>query len=229
MHLSTILPATLLATTTLAAPLANPLARRASPSAASIILATAPKSASCDPAADFADECRTAAQAAPHLITAFGKYKVYVPAEIAALLSLMAFETGDFKYNRNHFPAPGRPGQGTRNLQMPNFNLAYALDIPALHDKALEITGGTGGSAPDAASLTDEQKDKILELVLPDEYAWGSAAWFLTTQCDASVRTGLQAGTQDGLTKYLSECVGTEPTEDRIAYWQRAKDAFGLK
>ncbi|KAM0286968.1 hypothetical protein ACHAQH_000652 [Verticillium albo-atrum] len=224
MHLSAILPATLLATTALAAPLNRRVSTRAAaPSAESIILATAPKSSSCDASADFADECRTAAQAAPYLIKAFSDHKVYAPAELSALLSLIAFETGDLKYNRNHFPAPGRPGQGTRNLQMINFNLAYALDIPDLQKEAEGIAAGAG-----ADSLTDEQKNKILDLVLPDEYSWASAAWFLTTQCDAGVRTALQTGSREGLDKYLSECVGTEVTDDRVAYWQRAKDAFGI-
>ncbi|PNH43529.1 hypothetical protein VD0004_g3978 [Verticillium dahliae] len=224
MHLSAILPATLLGATALAAPLApRGPTKTTAPDAESIILATAPKSASCDPAADFAAECRTAAEAAPYLIKAFSDHKVYAPAEISALLSLIAFETGDLKYNRNHFPAPGRPGQGTRNLQMINFNLAYALDVPELRAEAESITAGVG-----ADSLTDDQKNKVLELVLPDKYSWASAAWFLTTQCDASVRAALQSGSREGLDKYLSECVGTEVTDDRVAYWQRAKDAFGI-
>ncbi|CRK28207.1 hypothetical protein BN1723_014102 [Verticillium longisporum] len=147
MHLSTILPATLLVATALAAPLApRGPTKTAAPSAESIILATAPKSSSCDPATDFATECRTAAQAAPYLIKAFSDHKVYAPAEISALLSLIAFETGDLKYNRNHFPAPGRPGQGTRRPP---------------------------------------------------------GSW-------------------------RPSCVGTEVTDDRVAYWQRAKDAFGI-
>jgi hypothetical protein len=31
-------------------------------------------------------------------------YKVTSKAEQAAIVSLMAFETEDFKYNKNHFP-----------------------------------------------------------------------------------------------------------------------------
>lgn len=75
------------------------------------LLDIAPKSKSCDnpPAAG---ECATAQQAAPFISTAFDTYDVTSPAEQAAVISLMAFETGDFKYNRNHFP--GRPGQGSK-------------------------------------------------------------------------------------------------------------------
>lgn len=58
-------------------------------------------------------ECSTAAQAVPFITKSFATYNVTSRAEQAALISLMAFESGDFKYNRNHFPPPGRPGQGS--------------------------------------------------------------------------------------------------------------------
>lgn len=75
------------------------------------LLDIAPNSKSCDnpPAGG---ECATAQQAAPFINTAFSTYDVTSPAEQAAIISLMAFETTDFKYNRNHFP--GRPGQGSK-------------------------------------------------------------------------------------------------------------------
>lgn len=182
----------------------------------------APTSTSCAGAA-YADECETATQAAPYLIQAFQDYGVYSAAEMAAMLSLIAYETGEFKYNKNHFPAPGRPGQGTRNLQMANYNLKYALSIPALKTQAeaLAPAGTTTG-------LGDDALNSILALVLPDEYSWASVAWFLTTQCDASVRTQLQTGGQAGWENYLTSCVGTTATSDRQAYWTRANTAFGL-
>lgn len=73
----------------------------------------APNSKSCDnpPAAG---ECATAEQAAPFINASFDTNDVSSPAEQAAVISLMAFETADFKYNRNHFP--GRPGQGSTYL-----------------------------------------------------------------------------------------------------------------
>lgn len=73
-------------------------------------LAIAPKSSSCaNPPA--AGECATAAEAVPLINDAFARYQVESLGEQAALLSLMAFETLDFKYNRNHFP--GVAGQGS--------------------------------------------------------------------------------------------------------------------
>lgn len=74
------------------------------------ILSISPNSSTCDnpPAVG---ECATADQAAPLISDSFSTYSVDSTAEQAALISLMAFETADFKYNRNHFP--GVAGQGS--------------------------------------------------------------------------------------------------------------------
>jgi hypothetical protein len=148
-------------------------------------------------------------------------HNITTAPELAALLSLIAYESGDFQYNINHFPAPGNPGQGTRNMQMAPYNLLYAQSIPALATPLANIT-----TASSAGGLTDDQLDAIRALVLPDDYTWGSAAWFLTSQC-ASIRPALQAGGQDAWEAYLG-CVGTTATSDRLAYWTRANQALGI-
>lgn len=192
--------------------------RAASGSAVTMLEQIAPTSNSCN-GAPFTSECETASTAASFLISAMVQYEIYSPAEIAALLSLIAYETGDFKYAINHYP--GRAGQGTRNMQMAQYNLEYALSIPTLKSAALAIA-----PASTTTGLSDDQLNTIRALVLPDEYAWASAAWFLTTQC-ASARTQLQSGSDAGYAAYLA-CVGTTATADRTAYWTRAKSAFGL-
>ena len=58
-------------------------------------------------------------------------------------------------------------------------------------------------------------------------YDFGSAAWFLTSACDQSVRTGLQSGSAAGFTAYMS-CIGTSETSERDAYYQRARTALGV-
>jgi len=95
---------------------------------------------------------------------------------------------------------------------MPNFVLSYAQSIPAL---------STALAATDKSDLNG-----IRALVLPDEYSWASAVWFLTSQC-ASIRPQLQAGGEAGFEAYMG-CVGTAATADRLAVWGRAKSAFGL-
>ena len=75
------------------------------------LLKIAPNSKTCDnPPAP--GECATAEQAAPAISASFGTYHVTSPAEQAAVISLMAFESDDFKYNKNH--SPGRSGQGSK-------------------------------------------------------------------------------------------------------------------
>jgi hypothetical protein len=71
----------------------------------------APTSANCDnpPAAG---ECATAKTAAKFTAQSFDTYGVTSKAEQAAIISLMAFESDDFKYNKNHFP--GVAGQGSK-------------------------------------------------------------------------------------------------------------------
>lgn len=195
------------------------LESRTAASAASQLLTIAPNAASCA-SAPIASECETANTAAPFLIAAFEKYAIYSAPEMAALISLMAYETDGFQYAINHFP--GRPGQGTRNMQMATYNLMYAQSIPQLAAPLAAIT-----SASSTAGLSDDVLDAIRALVLPDEYAWASAAWFYTTQCDAAVRTALQAGGQAGYEAYLG-CVGTTASQDRLVYWYRANTAFGI-
>ncbi|CZS88520.1 uncharacterized protein RAG0_00249 [Rhynchosporium agropyri] len=189
-----------------------------SPQAVDVILEIAPTSNTCS-GSPVPAECATNVQASPFLIAAMSKYQIYVQSEIAALLSVIAYETADFKYNTNRFPAPGRPGQGTRNMQMANYNLLYAQSIPELATKLSAIT-----TSSSVVGLSDEKLNAIRALVLPDEYSWASGAWFLTTQCK-NVRTALQTGSQAGFEAYMV-CLGVTATEDRLAYWKRATAAF---
>ncbi|PYH98869.1 hypothetical protein BO71DRAFT_394826 [Aspergillus ellipticus CBS 707.79] len=175
------------------------------------IKAIAPTSNSCDnpPAAG---ECATADVAAPNIAKSFDTYHVTSRAEQAAVIALMAFESGDFKYNKNHFP--GVAGQGTRNMQSPTYNSKYASSILALASQLSAV-------ANDPA--------KLLDLLRANpEYDFGSGAWFLTTQCSADVRGQLQSGSEDGWKAYISGCVGTEASDDRKQYWERARQALGV-
>lgn len=89
------------------------------------ILAIAPKSATCDDNAPAVGECVTAEQAAPFINESFDTYNIDSAAEQAALVGLMAFETGEFKYNRNHFP--GVPGQGSTFSPPSSLILSYPV------------------------------------------------------------------------------------------------------
>ncbi|KAK8085620.1 hypothetical protein PG997_006891 [Apiospora hydei] len=189
---------------------ASPIERRGG-SAVDMVLAIAPGSKSCDGSAD----CRTAQQAAPFMIQSFQDYKVYAAGQIAGVLALMAYESGDFKYKHN--VSPGRPGQGTANMQMYPNNVKYAASIPDLKTKAASFTD----NSPDA------QKNELLAMVTDDKYNFGSGAWYLMTQCDSATQQALAKGDDAGFAAYM-KCVGVTVTDDRNAYWQRAKKAFSL-
>ncbi|KAF7322159.1 hypothetical protein MKEN_00740100 [Mycena kentingensis (nom. inval.)] len=181
-------------------------------------------------AASFPDECRNATQAAPFVDKAFADFGINTAGEKAALLSLMLFESGGFAFNVNHFPEPGRPGQGTRNMMNFPFILQYALDTPAVADQATALVGANI-TTPDA--VPPETQTAVRELVLTDEFSFASAAWFYKNsgsndKCQdiPGLVAGLQAGTEDGWTNYITQCVGTTAEEDRKAGWQKALDLF---
>ncbi|KAL4801679.1 hypothetical protein BDV18DRAFT_148545 [Aspergillus unguis] len=177
---------------------------------ASQISSVAPKSSSCD-GADFPEECATADQAAKALSSAFTKYKLSSKSEQAAVLGLIAMESGEFRYNKNHFP--GVEGQGTRNMQSPDFNKLYAASIESLADRFEAVK---------------DQPGAVLDLLLEDSSVdFGSGAWFLTTQCEDSVREGLKSGSEDGWKGFITGCVGTEANDQRKSYWQKAVEALG--
>ncbi|PGH02589.1 hypothetical protein AJ79_07593 [Helicocarpus griseus UAMH5409] len=154
-------------------------------------------------------ECRSAEQAAAPLLRSFERYNITELGERAAILGLLAVESGEFAYRKNHYP--GTPGQGTRNMQMPNFNAQYAASLDEIKEEVAKI--GNDGVM-------------ILDLLLKsEEHDFGAAAWFLTTQCDPAVRAELQTGTEKGWMEYLKNCVHTTITEK--AYWERAKEELG--
>jgi hypothetical protein len=178
------------------------------------ITAISPKTSSCA-GADFPDECADATQAATALNKAFDTYKIISPGEQAAIIAYELFESGDFKYKKNHFP--GRPGQGTRMMAMPPFVKLYATDVAGADAVAqAEAVGGDAGL------------NAVLALVNSDyEKSFGSAAWFISTQCSADVRAGLVARTQDGWHIFLTQCVGTEADPARDPAWIAAKANIG--
>ena len=170
------------------------------------LLAIAPKSGSCagaDPA-----QCQTADIAAQYIAASFQTYGITTPGEMAAVISTIAFESGDFKYNK---PISPTPGKGTRNMQSAAFNLKYAQSMPQF---ATQLASAAG---PDA----------VLNLLVANpDVDFASAAWFLTTQCPAA-RPELASGNMAGWTTYITGCLGTTVTDDRHAYAVRAYQVFG--
>lgn len=174
------------------------------PLTAAGLLTIAPKANTCT-GAPFPAECRTAAQAAPFVTASFEKYNITHAPVQAALISLMAYETGDFKYGINHFP--GVLGQGTRNMQSPNFNQEYAASL----GYGADVTGDL---------------QKMMDILTQDKFSFGSAAWFVTSQCPFSVRKAMWDGSKEAWQAYMSTCVGTDVNDERVGYWQRAMEVL---
>ena len=186
---------------------ANPIPPRSDPLGLTQLLSVVPTASSCANAS-FPSECATASEALKPILDGFTKYSVTTPPEQAALLSWMAFESGEFKFNQNHFP--GRPGQGTRCMLMPNFVKEYVASIPEL--------------APQAIGKDDVA---VLALVQPDEFSLASASWFYSAHCTEAVKQGVQTGSKSGWSDFLTECVGTTVSDSREVYWTRAMQALG--
>ncbi|KAI0098754.1 hypothetical protein GGR51DRAFT_565455 [Nemania sp. FL0031] len=179
--------------------------------AADQIAVVAPASKSCA----SSTECRTNVQASQPFIDAFTKYNLKAPGQIAAVLALTAFESVNYQYKHNI--SPGRPGQGTSNMQMISYNIEYANSIPELKSKVAAL----------GDISTPDKQNQLLALVTDDKYNFGSGPWFLTTKCSKDVVSGLEKGTDEAFAAYMG-CVGVTVTDDRKAYWTRAKQAFNL-
>jgi len=179
-----------------------PVLTAAATSAQSVIELVMPNSASCA-GAEKPDECRTAAQAASYLISAFEGFSA---GSIASMLAVGAYESNEMQYNTNL----ENMGQGTFNMMLPKYISQYA-------------TAKLGASAVAGKSPSD-----VLALVTTDQYNFGSVSWFLTTQCSQSVQESVAQGTDQGWADYMG-CIDVSPTDPgRLAYWTAAKSAFGL-
>lgn len=220
MKTSTLIT-TLLATLAYASPISPTptlpralLSRDGAPQASDIIAAIMPSSTSCASASgQYASDCRTNVQAAQPLIDAMVAHNLTSAGQIAAVLALTGFESVDLRYKHN--VSPGRPGQGTSAMLMPNFVLEYAQSIP-------ELKGGVAQAGGDVG--------KVLDLVTDDRYNFGAAAWYLTSQCKAGNVVAALATASDAAWNAYMTCVGVGDVNDptRLAYWDRAKKAFGL-
>ncbi|CAK1355365.1 hypothetical protein CB0940_00905 [Cercospora beticola] len=208
-----LLTSTLASTIALtAAVFAHPLARRHTACITAKDLTTiAPDTASCD-GADYPAECAAASIAAPNIAESFHVFNIESFGAQAALVAIMLFESGDFKYKINHYP--GVAGQGTRNMQSPAFNEKYAAWIVA--------NGNDANITQDRVAAASAQGPaQLLDLINTDKWSFASAAWFISTQCDASHVAALADGSQTSFENYLTDCVGTTVTDERISGWSK--------
>ncbi|PSR75525.1 hypothetical protein BD289DRAFT_487077 [Coniella lustricola] len=186
----------------------NTLSKR---DAASVIEAIMPKSTSCS---GRGDECTTAAVAGPLLAASMTTYSVTTGVEQAGLLALIAYESGELQYKKNT-NQDANEGRGTVNEQGAQYNIDYANTFPAL-------------AAQNPTTAT------VLDLVTTDEYNFGTAAWYYSSQSACATARSMSTDDADAwFDEYMANCDGmgsdwatSEP--DRETYWTAAKAAFNL-
>ncbi|KAJ2905068.1 hypothetical protein MKZ38_006461 [Zalerion maritima] len=193
------------------------------PQAVDIILAIMPDSATCN---GKTAECTTAADAAPYLIQGFQIYQVSHAAEIGAILATVGTESVDLAFRTNQ--SPGRPGQGSSNMQLYENNLEFARSNKNLTEGLNRIEGVS-------ENPTDDIKNAVRELVIADPFNFWTGPWFYSTHCtDAQKAAFTKKGAteqelDDAFSDYSLSCVGVETTADgRMERWTEAKKAFGL-
>ncbi|KAJ4988036.1 hypothetical protein SVAN01_06448 [Stagonosporopsis vannaccii] len=177
------------------------------------LIQISPAAASCS-GADFPEECVDATTAAAALNKSFDTYGIKTAGEKAALVAYIMFESVNFKYKKNH--SPGRPGQGTRMMAMPNYVSEYATAVAGAG--AVATASAVGGDAGLEAVLALANSD--------DEKSFGSAAWFYSTKCTADVKAGVAAETIEGWHNFLTACIKTDLAEARDTPWVAAKAAI---
>lgn len=195
----------------LSAAFASPTKRANTLNAADIITVNDTTSSCAN--APIAAQCRTAAQAAPYIDLSYINFGITDFNTQAALLALMLYESGSFKYSQNVYP--GIAGQGTRNMQNPADNLAYAEFLST-------VCANCGITNAQVQAANREGPAAVLALVNTDEWGFGSAAWFLKTQCDDIIQQGLAAGTQTGWENYLTQCLHATVDDYRNQLWSAA-------
>jgi len=99
-------------------------------------------------------------------------------------------------------------------MQSPDYNLKYAKSLSAL----ASVLPTAEAQGPDAV---------LALLVKYTNFDFGSAAWFLTTQCEPDVVSGLAAGTVAAYEGYVAGCVRGSPSDKRTAYFTKGMAVLG--
>ncbi|KAJ1675265.1 hypothetical protein EV182_001610 [Spiromyces aspiralis] len=164
-------------------------------------------------------ECATLDEAAAGFNYAFNKYNITRRAEKVAMIALASYESGSFAYNINHYPEPGRPGQGTRAMLMYNFIYKYAMDLYPDEVKQLSAQGTDSDS--------DDIKNEVRALVLNNNDSFASSSWFLVKVAPQFHDSGkLKDHNPDPFADYCKEAVGADWNEGRLEVWTAVDQAL---
>ncbi|KAJ1937406.1 hypothetical protein FBU59_004758, partial [Linderina macrospora] len=181
--------------------------------------AAVPVRASTTSCKNATSECTTNDKALAAINHALVKYKISRRSEVVAVLALEAFESASWKYNINHYPEPGRPGQGTRSMLMYNFIEEYAKYLYA--DKAGALLKSSGSNP------SNDTKNAVRQLVLGDDDSFGSGFWYLTQKAGSFYNSPdkLRDGEWTDFKDYIVDGVGAPWDAARNVTWNAFNDA----
>jgi len=187
------------------------------------VLAAAPQSSGCT---SSGGECTSAEEATPLINNAFESYGMKTLGQKAALLATMTFESSDFLYNTEQSTGPGKAGQGTKAM-LPFQNLyKYAVAIPALQDQVNGLMGSVTAEQITDSTPTDDVKNAVRALVLPNDYTFGAAPWFLSNVCGTTATT-LSSDAANGFANYAgADCLDAGDVGGRVTNWCAAVTAL---
>ena len=173
-----------------------------------IITKVAPRSKSCTHA-PIPEQCITARDAVSYLNEAFKRYDIDNAAAQAAVVALISMESSEFKYNRAG-NGTATNGRGTRSMMSPTMVVNYAVELHG------------------PVAVSDARNEfNSLKMVLRERDSMASGAWYLRRICPQMVG-GFARRPEQLWRQYIESCLGYEMNDERMEYWDRAKDAFGL-
>jgi len=105
----------------------------------------------------------------------------------------------------------------------------YAFSQSALTAEVLRISNGTAlnvtFSNMDNIPVADQKA--IRALVLPEEYTYAAAPWYLRNKCQSSMVTKLAECGFGAFKEYVGVCIGAgDVTPERLAKWCSAVKAL---
>lgn len=156
------------------------------------------------------DDCVPFSEAAGPIAAGFDTWKLSSVAEKAGAMAWMIYESKSFTYKLplNHTQA--ELGKGTSNMQSGDFNVKYA--------KALSDFGNFNSSDPGAV---------VEKLVTKNEWTFGSASWFISTQDDPKHYLASDDATEDDYENYVTKVISTSSDlPERKKIFTYFSDAF---
>ncbi|KAI0244554.1 hypothetical protein L0F63_007102, partial [Massospora cicadina] len=167
-------------------------------------------------------------KALPYIKQAFDQYNLVTPEQMAFYISVISVESSNLSYNRNHFP--GRPGQGTRSMMMPENLHAFLNSSPKILKDHPELTQIAKKSAKD---MSNNDKEKLLNVLMQDEYSFLPGAWWISEggeklmkpSCNHFKSKLIQGASKSTIDDLNTNCLGVGKDPARIMVYHRALEA----